>query len=123
MDFHSALSIKVDLHTSPPGQIYPGPPLQSPDHIRLLLLQLGSNDTAINCKLVATGLHSAQAYEALSYTWGGLASHQVIHVTAPRSEGPKEFLVTSKCFSALARLRLKEQPRILWIDALCLYVN
>jgi hypothetical protein len=111
MDFHSALSIKEDLHTSPPGQIYPRPPLPSPDHIRLLLLQPGSGDTAINCKLVATELHSAQAYEALSYTWGGPASHQVIHVTTPGSEGPKGFLVTSNCFSALARLQLKEQPR------------
>ena len=110
----------TDLHTSPPGQIYPGPPLPTPDYIRLLLLQPGSDDAIINCELVATELHSAQAYEALSYTWGDLSNYQVIHITIPGSRKRKEFSVTSNCFSALTRLRLKEQPRILWIDALCI---
>jgi hypothetical protein len=111
----------ADLHTSPPGQIYAGPPLPTLDHIRLLSLQPGSDDTIIKCELVATELHLAQAYEALSYTWGDLSNYQVIHITIPGSGEPKEFPVTSNCFSALTRLRLKEQPRILWIDALCIY--
>lgn len=110
----------ADLYTSPPGQIYAGPPLPTPDHIRLLSLQPGSDDAIIECELVATELHSAQAYEALSYTWGDLSNYQVIHITIPGSGESKEFPVTSNCFSALTRLRLKEQPRILWIDALCI---
>lgn len=94
--------------------------MPTPDHIRLLLLQPGSDDAIINCELVATELHSAQAYEALSYTWGDLSNYQVIHITTAGSGERKEFSVTANCFSALTRLRLKEQPRILWIDALCI---
>ena len=54
------------------------------------------------------------SYEALSYVWG-----------APRGNIPcecdgKQLLVTPNCDDALRHLRLPDQARNLWIDAICI---
>jgi hypothetical protein len=110
----------ANIHTTPADQLYPGPSLPSPDHIRLLKLQPGNENADIKCELIATELRSAQAYEALSYTWGKLLNHQAIYVTVPGSLESKEFSVTPNCYAALSRLRYKDRTRIIWIDALCI---
>ncbi|KAM3065331.1 hypothetical protein ACMFMF_011268 [Clarireedia jacksonii] len=110
----------ANLRTTPADQLYPGPSLPSPDHIRLLKLQPDNENADIKCELIATELRLAQAYEALSYTWGEPLNYQAIHVTVPGSLESKEFSVTPNCYSALSRLRYKDRRRIIWIDALCI---
>lgn len=96
---------------------YPGPALPTPNHIRLVSLQPGSDDPII-CELIIAEIHSSISYEALSYTWGDPDDRQTVFIKSHKHEQPKELLVTSNCVSALRRLRYKDRPRILWIDTL-----
>ncbi|RGP76811.1 hypothetical protein FLONG3_5054 [Fusarium longipes] len=100
-------------------QPYPGPPLPSPDCIRLIILQPGCGES-IQCELVVRKLDSTGPYEALSYTWGDLSILQSISVVRSDSTDTHQFSVTSNCFSALRRLRYPDKPRVLWIDALAI---
>ncbi|KAL9616479.1 MAG: hypothetical protein Q9160_008647 [Pyrenula sp. 1 TL-2023] len=109
-----------NLNLDTPNEMYPGPSLPTPDHIRLLILRPQNETTRIECKLVVTELHAAPEYEALSYTWGDYSASRSIRVTTSDAEEQRELLVTSNCFSALNRLRLKAKPRTIWIDALCI---
>ncbi|KAF5551867.1 heterokaryon incompatibility 6 OR allele [Fusarium mexicanum] len=104
---------------TPLAQPYPGPPLPSPSHIRLVYLHPGT-DEAIYCELKAVSIHSAPSYEALSYTWGDPSSTETIAMTTQGSKTRQHFSVTSNCFSALKRLRYKDRLRVLWIDALAI---
>ncbi|KAF5983647.1 heterokaryon incompatibility protein het-6 [Fusarium bulbicola] len=104
---------------TPLAQPYPGPPLPSPSHIRLVYLHPGT-DEAIYCELKAVSIHSAPSYEALSYTWGDPSSTETITMTTQGFKVTQPFSVTSNCFSALKRLRYKAETRILWIDALAI---
>ncbi|CCT65350.1 related to heterokaryon incompatibility protein het-6 [Fusarium fujikuroi IMI 58289] len=98
---------------------YPGPPLPSASHIRLVHL-LPETDAAVCCELVTVSIDAAPEYEALSYTWGDASSAARIDVTTQGSETRQQFSVTSNCFSALKRLRYKDRTRVLWIDALAI---
>ncbi|KAF4959518.1 hypothetical protein FGADI_1585 [Fusarium gaditjirri] len=99
------------------AQPYPGPPLPSPLHIRLVHLQPGT-DGSVYCELMSVSIDSAPGYEALSYTWGDPSSTETITMATQGSETAQQFSVTSNCFSALKRLRYNDRPRVLWIDAL-----
>lgn len=101
------------------AQPYPGPPLPSPSHIRLVHLLPGTV-AAVCCELITVSIDAAPEYEALSYTWGDASSAERIHMTTQDSENPQQFSVTSNCFSALRRLRYKDKTRVLWIDALAI---
>jgi hypothetical protein len=99
---------------------YPGPPLPTEHHIRLLLLQPGSGAEPVHCQLLVTTLASAPAYESLSYVWGDALNPVTIHLQAPESDIYHEHAVTQNCFAALQRLRYEDRPRTMWIDALCI---
>ncbi|KAF4449497.1 hypothetical protein F53441_7232 [Fusarium austroafricanum] len=101
------------------GHSYPGPSLFSASHIRLVHLQPGT-DGDIHCELTTSSIDSAPPYEALSYTWGDPSSKQTIYMRTQASEETYEFYVTSNCLLALKRLRYKDKPRVLWIDALAI---
>ncbi|KAL8729389.1 MAG: hypothetical protein Q9166_004782 [cf. Caloplaca sp. 2 TL-2023] len=53
-------------------------------------------------------------YEALSYTWGDAREKRIIHVN--RHPVP----VTANLYVALEYLRKADEPRVLWVDALCI---
>ncbi|AEO69925.1 uncharacterized protein THITE_2033124, partial [Thermothielavioides terrestris NRRL 8126] len=53
-------------------------------------------------------------YEALSYTWGDASSPLSIRLDK------QDFKVTANLHAALTVLRLPTEPRILWIDAICI---
>lgn len=53
-------------------------------------------------------------YEALSYTWGSPETTRHIVLNG------KRFSCTENLYSALRYLRLEEEERILWIDAICI---
>ncbi|SCN68575.1 related to heterokaryon incompatibility protein het-6 [Fusarium fujikuroi] len=98
---------------------YPGPPLPSSSHIRLVHLLPGT-DAAVYCELITISIDAAPEYEALSYTWGDASIVEMIDMTTQDSETPQQFSVTCNCFSALKRLRYKDKTRVLWIDALAI---
>ena len=84
------------------------------DQIRILALLPGKGDETICCSQVIVYLHEAIEYEALSYTWGDSKTTDMILLE------DKPCPVTSNLHSALQHLRLKESPRHVWIDALCI---
>ena len=90
-------------------------PLESPSHIRLLVLHPGDEPDAICCSLSQTSLDQTNhIYEALSYVWGDIESSVPIIC-----EG-RSLLMTPSLHSALRRLRFTEKKRILWVDAICI---
>jgi hypothetical protein len=69
-------------------------------------------------------------YEALSYVWGDPNVRRAIVVSDERkadagtkgtAEREGELQVTENLHSALQYLRLKDWPRVLWVDAVCIY--
>lgn len=103
----------ADYHYQP----LPPPPEteRSPPYTRIVWLAPGSGDEPLSAQLEL--INAAQAprpYEALSYTWGG--------------EPPSNYLWLQGCplpirpnlEAALFFLRLPSQPRLLWIDAICI---
>ncbi|KAK4159411.1 heterokaryon incompatibility protein-domain-containing protein [Cladorrhinum sp. PSN259] len=89
-------------------------PLKSPDSIRLVILEQGHGTEPICCRLEDAQLSAAPAYEALSYTWGDE------RIKLPITCSGLSMLVTTNLHSALQHLRHEDQPRVLWVDALCI---
>lgn len=91
--------------------------LETPDHIRLLVL-LPSQDSSseIRCVLRHILLQDAVEleYEAISYAWGSPIFDHRIEV------GQSYQNITLSLHTALRRFRFEDRPRILWADALCI---
>ena len=67
------------------------------------------------------GIDERDRYEALSYVWGDPKSDDVLYLRD--SEGAaitSKILVTSNLSSALRHLRHTLEPRLLWVDAICI---
>ncbi|KAE8445950.1 hypothetical protein EG329_012729 [Mollisiaceae sp. DMI_Dod_QoI] len=81
------------------------------------LLHLGpasSDDETIRCRFTVVSLNEKPEYEALSYAWGNAKDTRLIEV----HESPVS--ITSTLHSALKHLRLKDEERTLWVDAVCI---
>ncbi|PMD29117.1 HET-domain-containing protein [Hyaloscypha variabilis F] len=90
------------------------PSLTKDNKTRLLILEPGSFDDELKCRLKSVDQLDEHNYEALSYYWGQrpgtiteMSSGQHIHITA-------------NCEAALRRLRLQNESRLLWVDAVCI---
>jgi hypothetical protein len=83
--------------------------------IRLIKLLPGEAFAPIECTIFHIPLSQAylHPYEALSYCWGDQTSKQAIMSNGMCIE------VTFNLFTALYYLRRKDEPRILWVDAIC----
>ncbi|KAK5658138.1 hypothetical protein OQA88_2111 [Cercophora sp. LCS_1] len=80
--------------------------------IRLLHLQPGTGDDAIQCRLTVAPLDSNPCYEALSYQWGRVPTNVSVDkhmVTIPMN-----------LKRGLKSLRLVDHERVLWADAICI---
>jgi len=101
------------------SQYYYSPLSQTPDSIRLLRLMPNKNDTAdIQCELFEYALQESDKathlYEALSYVWGDSDKRRPIFMD-------NQYLaVTLNLYAALLRLRDRDIPRIIWVDAVCI---
>jgi hypothetical protein len=83
--------------------------------IRRLTLQPASEPQApLVCSLSTTSLEDSPHYEALSYVWGLETASE--HLSLDRST----MSVTANLDVALRHLRRPTEPRILWVDALCI---
>ncbi|KAF2737685.1 HET-domain-containing protein, partial [Polyplosphaeria fusca] len=82
---------------------------------RLLHLLQGEG-LAIECMLYQAYCDGIDTipYEALSYTWGSQQRTSTVMVNG------RTLRVTENLYSALQHLRLKNEDRVLWIDAVCI---
>ena len=84
-------------------------------HIRLLkLLPSSSFDDEVQTNLSVFPLEALPKYEALSYVWGDTT------VKIPIRCNDVSVSITENLLSALKHLRLKDELRILWVDAICI---
>jgi hypothetical protein len=90
-------------------------PILQSNTIRLLTLFPGTKGTTIQCELQEVTLsNNRPPYCALSYVWGDPRVTEGIQVHG------RELQVTTNLQSALQCLRLCDDSRILWIDAICI---
>jgi hypothetical protein len=84
--------------------------------IRLLTLQPGSDDDMLFCTLATAYLDTSTPphYETISYVCGNQENKAPINLHGSEVQVP----ATSE--AALRRMRRKDRPRILWIDAICI---
>ncbi|KAI1642464.1 heterokaryon incompatibility protein-domain-containing protein [Daldinia loculata] len=90
-------------------------PLHGRKPIRLLRLYPGEPRDPLCAELIPTTIEEASGtYEATSYTWGSPESPCSLHCN--------DFTITIQrnAFDMLHDLRLREKPRIIWIDAICI---
>ena len=89
----------------------------SRNEIRLITLMPSWNfQSKITCHLFHRSLDidTERPFDALSYTWGDTHSRRYISLNGTK------FSVTASLYSALRHLRYTADPRVLWIDALCI---
>lgn len=83
--------------------------------IRCVKLEPGLDSEPLRCELVSSHLGTMRGkYEALSYTWGDLASKTTISLNG------RPVQVTENLACSLRHLRMPQAGRLLWIDALCI---
>ncbi|KAJ3529112.1 hypothetical protein NM208_g9908 [Fusarium decemcellulare] len=90
-------------------------PLVGDDPLRLLRLKPGQRSDPIVCELVPTRLDEVdKTYLATSYTWGSPENPQ--HITC----NGQNMKIQRNAFDMLNDLRLPGEPRLVWIDAICI---
>ncbi|KAK4443102.1 heterokaryon incompatibility protein-domain-containing protein [Podospora aff. communis PSN243] len=84
--------------------------------IRLLNLEphLDNTFAPIDIRLETANLWQAAEYTCLSYRWGDATDTKSVIVDG------HDFPVRTNLHDALKRLRLRDEPRRLWIDAICI---
>ena len=92
---------------------YPGKALEQSE-FRLVTLAAGSFSAPLSCSLQIFPLGDSIPYEALSYAWGSVELSENIQI----DDG--EIAITKELGKALRHLRRTDQPRTLWIDAICI---
>lgn len=127
-----------DQQHQPPHPVEMTSPSVSSDHhytaldtdrqeIRLLHLLPAPQSSAIECNLETVSLQSLERkrstllgsrgprprWEALSYTWGETGGGTSIFLNG------KPFAVRRNLWLALCSLRLEDESRVIWIDAIC----
>lgn len=89
------------------------------DAIRLVKLLKGDPSQPIECEIFETYLHQTKGvpYEALSYVWGSSRLPDRIWLDGC------QFGVSANLYEALTHLRLPDEDRVLWVDAICIHQN
>lgn len=109
-----ATSLEVDYH-------YRYAELNSTlgQEIRIVVLLPGRRTDPLRCDIIHVTLEDVPNFEAVSYTWateeGDDSKSEVVYHT----NGAK-IPVTVNCAAVLCQLRLLNQKRRLWVDALCI---
>jgi len=109
--------------TTDPKTLEPSPykhrPLSGPHVTRVVILQPGTGPRrSIHVRLNEISLKAVSRtrdrYEALSYVWGDTDG------SIPIACDGSTMFVTPNCASALKCLRLRDAPRTLWVDSICI---
>jgi Heterokaryon incompatibility protein (HET) len=86
--------------------------------IRLMkLLPARDYSSMLRCSLIVASLKRVPPYEALSYVWESENRGSGILC------GSALLGVTVNCEAAIRRLRRGDEPRLLWIDSICIYAS
>lgn len=94
---------------------YQHQPLEHNDSIRLLKLEPASMPTAeLYGQLIHERLSANSAYAAVSYTWGDPIFPKVLNLAGGILK------ITENLHSALRAFRDRRQPRMLWVDGVCI---
>lgn len=102
--------------------------LASPRSIRLIVLQptvAGADPSRIVCGLQEVSIDQVPQFEAISYSWDGqspsvaITCHSLNRSDVSGDE-PHILEVTRNCFSILQHLRKESEPRLVWIDGICI---
>jgi hypothetical protein len=88
--------------------------LQDSEEIRLLCLFPGSGAEVIKCSVTHVKFSDEVPYEALSYMWGPEHPVRLIAINE------NDFGIRENLWLALQHLRLENETRLLWIDAICI---
>jgi hypothetical protein len=121
------------------NQEYVHDELEGDRYIRLLKIERKTPWDEVRCDIIQVSLDCAPSYEALSYTWGsGILSHSITirsrsceekcggNYTVPDKTSKSvesqctRCKVTSNAYCALRSLRSVIQPRLIWIDSICI---
>ncbi|KAF4633144.1 hypothetical protein G7Y89_g4978 [Cudoniella acicularis] len=89
-------------------------PLKERSSIRLLRIEPGHRVEPLKCNFLDTNIGSPQTYEAISYVWGNYELSETIECNS------KSLRITKSLESALRRIRLTDQSRLVWADAICI---
>lgn len=90
-------------------------PLPSRGWFRLLTIRPSQHESSvISCTLQNHEMANCPSYEAMSYTWGDDKATETILVNGGH------FTLRPNLFSALKSLRNVDDPRLIWIDAICI---
>jgi hypothetical protein len=109
----------ADENRASPGQ-FRHKPLPRPEQgktdysFRLLHLLPGSDTNPVCCEIQTYYVDNAPPYEALSYCWGGITEKAQIRCDNC------VFEVTTSVLKAMTDLRHSGEPRLLWIDQICI---
>jgi hypothetical protein len=113
MDTSNASSAETDRPITP----YEYEPIDDPKgKIRILILlpPASSDDHELRCRLTTAKISDSLSYEALSYCWGTEALTERIHLPSGT------LAITKHLATGLRRLRYRDRPRHLWVDAVCI---
>lgn len=90
-------------------------PLKGHLPLRLLLIRPGEPTEPLSTELVPTTLDKARgSYDATSYTWGAPKNPELIKC------GDSQLWVQRNAFHMMLDLRRPDEPRKVWIDAVCI---
>ena len=93
-------------------------PLPEIRHIRLLRLFPGRLEDTLSCSLFVAKLEEAPSYEAHSYVWG-LPNRGSYTLRC----GYGVLQITTNRHDALRNMRQNSEERIVWEDAVCIYLD
>ncbi|KAH7061425.1 heterokaryon incompatibility protein-domain-containing protein [Macrophomina phaseolina] len=97
-----------------PHDFFEYSPLKGSKEIRVLRINPGIGDAALDCELYHTDIDSNWEYSALSYAWGdGNATAEVIC-------NGKRLRITASLHGALQRIRSTNYAVQVWADAICI---
>lgn len=90
--------------------------------IRILWLLPGSGTSPIEVMLENVPLEDAGRlqYEAISYAWGSPKKPKTINVKTTPSDIVSTLLIRRNLYEGLQQLRLEDDQRALWADAICI---
>jgi hypothetical protein len=94
--------------------------LKGTHEIRLLVLHPGTGDDPLKGDIIGTDLRRRPKYDALSYTWADETGDDSLSSTIHCLRSDSEICITKNCEAALRCLRLPNNERRLWVDAVCI---
>lgn len=96
--------------------------LNGVDEIRLLVISPGFFEDVLHGEIVVAKLSKANrpAYDALSYTWADETGDDARSSEFLCDNDHSIIQITKNCEAAIRRLRLKDERRWVWIDAICI---